>query len=58
MKTIKPGETVLFTQKDGNVIRVMATNVSIIIKAENIGTELHVERCTSIAVSTKAVCRG
>ncbi len=55
MKTLKPDDILMFTQKNGNRIVVLVSNIGIQLKADNPGTVLEVTRHTPFGISTEAV---
>jgi hypothetical protein len=54
VKTLKPGDRLMFTQEDGNMIVIVVSPTVIGVKAENPGTELIVDRCNNFTVMIKA----
>ncbi len=54
---LEPGDHLFFTQKDGNRILICVGEDLLIIKADNIGTELKTTRCSDIAIQASAVER-
>lgn len=50
-----PGDTIMINQSDGHVIRVIVGSDRVIVKAENLGTILDVQRDSGITVTARAI---
>jgi len=57
MKQIKSGDMLQFTQKDGNVITLFVLDEGINVKANDLGTDISVDRCSVFFLTVKAVKR-
>lgn len=55
MKELKPGDTVLITQRDGKRLMLFVYENGLGIKAEMVGTKLMIDRVSSFSANAAAV---
>jgi hypothetical protein len=55
MRNIKEGEVLEFTQKNGNRLVILIHEDCVLVKADNLGTDLKIERKNSFCVGVIAI---